>query len=78
MLGLNPQPAVLRKAVAEAGLNRVEPPAHPLLCLCFGYDPDEGSVAALTWQLVRWASAAIVLACALLIGVLSIRRKGTA
>jgi protein SCO1/2 len=77
MLGLNPDPSVLRKAVAEAGLNQVEPAAHPLLCLCFGYDPDEGSAAALTWQLVRWASAATVLACALLIGLLSLRRKRT-
>ena len=78
VLGLNPEPAALRKAVAEAGLNHVEPAAHPLLCLCFGYDPDEGSVAALTWQLVRWASAGIVLACALLIGLLSLRGKRAA
>ena len=75
MLGLNPSPALLRKAVAEAAIDKVEPPAHPLLCLCFGYDPDEGSVAALTWQLVRTASTALVLACAALIGFLSLRRR---
>ena len=75
VLGLNPQPVSLRNAVAEAGRNQVEPPAHPLLCLCFGYDPDEGSVAALTWQLVRWTCAALVLACAAMIGFLSLRRR---
>jgi protein SCO1 len=75
MLGLNPSPALLRKAVADAASDRVEPPAHPLLCLCFGYDPDEGSVAALTWQLVRTASIALVLACAGLIGLLSLRHR---
>jgi len=75
MLGLNPSPALLRKAVAEASIDKVEPPAHPLLCLCFGYDPDEGSVAALTWQLVRTASMALVVACAGLIALLSLRRR---
>lgn len=75
MLGLNPSPALLRKAVAEASVDKVEPPAHPLLCLCFGYDPDEGSVAALTWQLARVASMALVVVCAGLIGFLSLRRR---
>ena len=75
MLGLGPQPSTLKRAVAEAALEQVEPPAHPLLCLCFGYDPDEGSVAALTMRLVRWASAGLVLACALVIGLLSLRRR---
>jgi protein SCO1/2 len=75
MLGLNPQPPVLRQAVAEAGLEKVEPPAHPFLCLCFGYDPDEGSVAALTLRLVRYASLALVLALAALVGLLSLRRR---
>lgn len=75
ILGLNPPPALLRKAVTEAALDRVEPPSHPLLCLCFGYDPDEGSVAALTWQLARTASLALVVACAGLIGFLSLRRR---
>jgi protein SCO1/2 len=75
MLGLDPQAGLLKKAVAEAASDQVEPPAHPLLCLCFGYDPDEGSVAALTWQLVRAASLALVLACAALILFLSRRRR---
>lgn len=75
MLGLSPNAVQLRQAVAEAGDDKVEPPAHPLLCLCFGYDPDEGSVAALTWQLVRWASMALVLACAAMIMLLSLRRR---
>lgn len=75
MLGLSPNPATLKQAVAEAALEKVEPPAHPLLCLCFGYDPDEGSVAALTWRLVRWASGGTVLAFAAFIGFLSLRRR---
>ena len=75
MLGMNPQPRLLKTAVAEAASDKVEPPAHPLLCLCFGYDPDEGSVAALTWRLARTVSMALVLACAGLIGFLSLRRK---
>ena len=75
VLGLNPSPSLLRQAVAAAAADEVEPPAHPLLCLCFGYDPDEGSVAALTWRLVRWASLLIALACAMLIGSLALRRR---
>lgn len=75
ILGLNPDPALLKGAVAEAAAEKVEPPAHPLLCLCFGYDPDEGSVAALTWQLARTASLVILLACALLVGSLAVRRR---
>lgn len=75
MLGLNPDPATLSQAVAEAELEKVEPPAHPLLCLCFGYDPDEGTVAALTWRLVQLASFVLVLACGALILFLSLRRR---
>lgn len=75
MFGLSPNAATLKQAVAEAALEKVQPPAHPLLCLCFGFDPDEGSVAALTWRLVRWASGGTVLACAAFIGFLSLRRK---
>lgn len=75
MLGLSPNASLLKKAVAEADADQVEPPAHPLLCLCFGYDPDEGSVAALTWQLVRYVSMGLVLACAALIGLLSLKRR---
>jgi protein SCO1 len=75
VLGLNPQPGLLRQAVTAAAAERVEPPAHPLLCLCFGYDPDEGSVAALTWRLVRIVSLLLVLACGILIGSLALRRR---
>lgn len=75
MLGLSPQSAQLKSAVAEAGRGQVEPPAHPLLCLCFGYDPDEGSVAALSWRLARIVSMGVVVACAALIGLLSLRRR---
>jgi protein SCO1/2 len=75
VLGLSPDPGTLRQAVTEAALEKVEPPAHPLLCLCFGYDPDEGSVAALTLTLVRWTSVALVFACAALIFFLSRRRR---
>ena len=75
LLGLSPDPMQLRQAVSKAARDQVEPPAHPLLCLCFGYDPQEGSVAALTWKLVQRASLAVVLGCALLIGFLSLRRR---
>lgn len=75
MLGLSPDSVLLKKAVAEAARDQVEPPAHPLLCLCFGYDPDEGSVAALSWRLARMASIALVVACAALIGLLSLKRR---
>jgi protein SCO1 len=75
VLGLNPEPESLKQAVAEAGHDQVEPPAHPLLLLCFGYDPDEGTAAALAMRLVRWVSLAAVLGCALLILFLSFRRR---
>lgn len=75
ILGLNPAPAVVQRAVAEAAAEKVEPAAHPLLCLCFGYDPDEGSVAALTWRLARTASLLVLLGCVLLIGTLALRRR---
>jgi protein SCO1/2 len=75
VLGLSPPAALLKQAVTEAALEKVEPPAHPLLCLCFGYDPDEGSVAALTLQLVRWSSGALIVALAALVGLLSLRRR---
>jgi protein SCO1/2 len=75
VLGLYPPPALLKRAVAEASSDKVEPAAHPLLLLCFGYDPDEGTAAALAMRLVRWTSAALVLACAGFIGLLSLRRR---
>lgn len=75
MLGLDPKPTELKSAVAEAALERVEPAAHPLLLLCFGYDPDEGTVAALAMRLVRLASGVMILAFAALIGFLWLRRR---
>jgi protein SCO1 len=75
MLGLNPAPEALRTAVAEAGEGAVEPAAHPLLLLCFGYDPDEGSAAALAFRLVRYVSFAAILGLGLLIAFLSLRRR---
>ena len=75
VLGLNPEPTSLRAALVEAGEGSVEPPAHPLLLLCFGYDPDEGTAAALAMRLVRWTTMAVILGCALLVGFLSLRRK---
>lgn len=75
MLGLNPSSALLRQAVAEGAADRVEPPAHPLLLLCFGYDPDEGTAAALAMRLVRWTSALLVLLVVAFIAFLSLRRR---
>ena len=75
VLGLYPPPGLLKQAVAEASADKVEPPAHPLLLLCFGYDPDEGTAAALAMRLVRWTSAFLVLAIAAFLAVLSLRRR---
>jgi protein SCO1/2 len=75
MLGLDPPSESLRQAVAQAGAGDVAPAVHPLLLLCFGYDPDEGTAAALAMRLVRWVSAAAVLGAILLIAFLSFRRK---
>lgn len=75
LLGLNPDPALLRTAVAEAGQGSVEPAAHPLLLLCFGYDPDEGTAAALAMRLVRWTTFATIIGCMLLVVFLSRRRR---
>ena len=75
MLGLNPDGATLRSALAEAGQGSVAPAAHPLLLLCFGYDPDEGTAAALAMRLVRWVTLGVILCCALLVGFLSLRRR---
>jgi protein SCO1/2 len=75
LLGLNPPAAAVNKAVLDAQVGEITPPAHPLLLLCFGYDPDAGTAAALALRLVRLASLAIVLACAALIGFMSLRRR---
>ena len=75
MLGIGPPAAALRTAVAQAGAGEITPAAHPLLLLCFGYDPDPQTAAAMAMRLVRWASLAPVLACGLLILFLSRRRR---
>ena len=75
VLGLYPPPSLLKQAVGEARLDKVEPPAHPLLLLCFGYDPDASTAAVLAMRLVRWTSLAIIAAIAGLIGFLSLRRR---
>ena len=75
MLGIGPPAAALRTAVAQADADKITPAAHPLLLLCFGYDPDPQTAAAMAMRLVRYASLAMVLACALLILFLSRRRR---
>ena len=75
ILGINPDPKELASAIAEASEGSVEPAQHPLLLLCFGYDPDEGTAAALAMRLVRWATAAVVLGSVALIAFLSLRRR---
>jgi protein SCO1/2 len=75
VLGLYPPPALIKQAVAEASADQVEPPAHPLLLLCFGYDPDEGTAAALAMRLVRWTSAALVVVIAAFVGFLALKRR---
>jgi protein SCO1/2 len=75
VLGLYPPPSLLKQAVGEATLDKVEPPAHPLLLLCFGYDPDASTAAILAMRLVRWASFGLILAIAGLVGFLSLRRR---
>jgi protein SCO1/2 len=75
MLGISQPADVLRQAIAQARSGTVTPPAHPFLLLCFGYDPDPGSVPALVLRLVRWGSLAVVLGLALLVFALSRRRR---
>jgi protein SCO1/2 len=75
VLGLNPPAAALKEAVAEAGRGTVTPAAHPLLLLCFGYDPDASTAAALAMRLVRYVYMAALLACALIIAGFWLRRR---
>jgi len=74
ILGLGPSASTLRSAVAGAAHDHITPPAHPLLCLCFGYDPDEGSVAALAWRLTRIVVSVVAL-CLLGLLLLLARRR---
>lgn len=75
VLGLNPSPKALHEAVEQASDGRITPPTHPLLCLCFGYDPDEGSVAALAWRLTRIVMAFAAVALGGLLLLLARRRS---
>lgn len=65
LLGFEHGPAALKAAVAEASRDQVEPPAHPLLLLCFGYDPQQGTIAYTAMQALRVAAFAVVAAIAL-------------
>lgn len=76
MLGFEHGPADLETAIAAAGTGAVEPPAHPLLLLCFGYDPQPGTVAYWTMWILRVASAIAVFACAAYV-ISSLRRERT-
>jgi protein SCO1/2 len=60
LLGFEHGPAILKTAVAEAARDQVEPPAHPLLLLCFGYDPQQGTIAWTAMQALRIAALAAV------------------
>lgn len=75
MLGLNPPAAALREAIAQAGRGTVTPAAHPLLLLCFGYDPDAGTAAALAMRLVRYVYLAAIVTCALLVAGWWLKRR---
>ena len=61
--------------MTEAGTGEITPPAHPLLLLCFGYDPDPNSVPALVMRLTRIVSLVVLGCCALLVLLLSRRRR---
>jgi protein SCO1/2 len=76
LLGLQPPPALLKAAVAEAADDKVEPPAHPLLLLCLGYDPQPGTVAAAAFQALRIVALAALLGCLLLVVRLARPAKG--
>ncbi len=67
MLGLQPTPDALKSAVATAASDKVQPPVHPLLLLCFGYDPQPGTVQAAVIHALRIVGAVSVLICLLLI-----------
>jgi protein SCO1/2 len=73
LLGLQPPAETLKAAVATAAEDRVQPPVHPLLLLCLGYDPPAGSVAAAVMLALRVVAVAAVLAVLLLIVRLSRR-----
>lgn len=73
MLGLQPTPDALKAAVFTAAHDKVEPPVHPLLLLCLGYDPQPGTVAASVIAALRIVGAAALLACVAMIAWLARR-----
>ena len=73
LLGLQPPPETLKAAVATAARDKVEPPVHPLLLLCLGYDPQPGTVAAAVIRALRIVGLLALLALLLLIVRLSRR-----
>jgi protein SCO1/2 len=76
LLGFEHGPAALKTAVAEAARDQVEPPAHPLLLLCFGYDPQGGTIAYTAMQALRIAALGAVAALALYV-LAALRRERT-
>lgn len=70
LLGVHQSPDELRRAVVEAGQSKTAGFTDSLLVLCFGYHPEEGTVAATIMSIVRAGSALALLASALLIGFL--------
>lgn len=76
MLGFAHGPAELKTALATAAEGQVQPPAHPLLLLCFGYDPQQGTIAYIVMQILRVLALAAVLACGFYI-VTALRRERT-
>jgi len=74
LLGFDHGPAAVKTAVAEAARREVEPPAHPLLLLCFGYDPQAGTIAYAVMQALRIAALAAIAAVALYI-LAALRRE---
>jgi len=75
-LGLQPEPAALKAAVAAARADEVAPPVHPLLLLCLGYDPQPGTVAAAVMQALRAVAILAVIACLLMIFRLTRTARG--
>jgi protein SCO1/2 len=73
MLGLQPAPDALKAAVFTAAHDQVEPPVHPLLLLCLGYDPQPGTVQAAVIHSLRIMGVVLVLACLLMIAWLARR-----
>lgn len=75
LLGLQQPKGEMRNAIDSAATGATKPPAYPLLCLCLGYDPQPGTVAAIVLGTVRTVSVAILAACILLVLLLAGKRR---